>query len=592
MIVLVLFALIAGAGTALSPCVLPVLPALLSAGATGGRRRPLGIVAGLTATFTITIVGFASVIDGVGLGSSATRTLAIVVLAGFGLATLVPAVGDRIEAAISRVTARAPTPGTPQGDGFRSGLAVGGALGFLYAPCAGPILAAVIAVGSASGRTILVGLAYATGSAAVLLALALGGRSLTDRLRRAGRGPALQRGLGAVMLVTALAMAFDLDVRFQTAIARHLPDAVVNPTKPLEDSARAKRELARLRGRSTLEQAQARADAAPQPAAGPAASGHRSSLPVLGTAPDFAGTQRWFNTPGGRPLTLAGLRGRVVLVDFWTDTCINCIRTLPHLTAWDRRYRDQGLTIVGVHSPEFDFEKDAGNVAAAIRQNDIRYPVAQDNEMATWDAWQNQYWPAEYLIDAHGKVREARFGEGDYDRTEAAIRSLLRERGDARLGGMAHARRTYDPARRSTPETYVGSDRARGYVPLNSPGTGTRTYRPAPRRLKLNQFALAGPWTVDGEHAVAGAGGTIAAQVLGKDVYVVLAPPSRGAGAAQVLLDGRPIRASAAGSDVRRGVIRVTRQRLYHVVHRPRPEQHRLDLVFSDGTGAFAFTFG
>ncbi len=589
MALLTLFAFIAGAGTALSPCVLPVLPALLSAGSTGGRRRPVGIVIGLTTTFTITIVGFASVIDGVGLGNSGTRALAIVVLATFGVATLVPAVGDRIEAAISRVTSRAGGVGGTRlardGDGLRSGIAVGAALGFLYAPCAGPILAAVIAVGSASGRTVLVAVAYAAGSAVVLLALALGGRSLSERIRSAGRGPALQRTLGTVMLATAVAMAFNLDVRFQTAIARHLPAVVVNPTKSLEDSASARRGLERLRGRSRFAEAQKRARATTPTTA-------RSSLPVIGDAPDFTGNQRWFNTPGGRPLTIAGLRGRVVLVDFWTYTCINCIRTLPHLTAWDARYRRAGLTIVGVHSPEFDFEKNAGNVADAIRQNGIRYPVAQDNDLATWNAWANQYWPAEYLIDARGRVREAHFGEGRYEETEASIRSLLRERGDGALGGTARPARTYDPARQSTPETYVGSDRAQGFAPSNSPGEGTRTYAAAPRSLKLNEFALSGRWTVDGEHGVARSGAALSARVQGKDVYLVLAPPGGGTGRVRVLLDGSPIRAGAAGSDVRAGVVDVRRQRLYHLVHRGSAEQHRLELRFDPGVGAFAFTFG
>ena len=171
-----------------------------------------------------------------------------------------------------------------------------------------------------------------------------------------------------------------------------------------------------------------------------AAGGRKSTLPKLGEAPDFTGNQRWFNTPGGKALTLGGLRGRVVLVDFWTYTCINCIRTLPELRAWDARYRNAGLTIVGVHSPEFDFEKNAGNVAAAIRQNHLRYPVAQDNELATWNAWGNQYWPASYLIDSRGEVRYVHFGEGDAEKTEAAIRSLLAERSGRALGARARPR--------------------------------------------------------------------------------------------------------------------------------------------------------
>src|SRR3954471_6389646 len=306
---LVLFAVIAGAGTALSPCVLPVLPALLAAGATGGRRRPLGIVLGLTVTFALTIVGLATVVDGVGLGDSVVRTIAIVALAGFGLVVAVPRLGERLEAPLSRLARFGPRSG---GRGFWSGVGVGAALGFLYAPCAGPILAAVVSVSAASGHTIAVGLAYSLGSAVVLLVLALGGRALADRVRRAGRGPALQRALGAVMVLTAVAMAAELDVRFQSAIADHLPAVVVNPTRSLEESKAVAKRLDDLR----------------RPSQFAAAAHGDSGLEDYGLAPQFTGNERWFNS---RPLTLRGLRGRVVLVDFWTYTCINCLRTLPHL---------------------------------------------------------------------------------------------------------------------------------------------------------------------------------------------------------------------------------------------------------------------
>src|SRR3954452_1042455 len=303
MALLVVFAFLDGAGTELSPCVVPVLPALLSGGATGGRRRPLGIVTGLAITFTVTIVGLATVVDGVGLGDSAVRTLAIVALAAFGIAIAVPAVGDRLEAPLSRLARFGPRS---RGRGFWSGVLVGGALGFLYAPCAGPILAAVVSVGAASGNTVAVGLAFSLGSAAVLLVLALGGRALADRVRRAGRGPALQRALGFVMVLTAVAIALQLDVSFQSAIADHLPAVVVNPTKSLEDSHAVATRLDRLRRPSQF-----------------ASAARQSALRDYGEAPDYTGNQRWWNTPGDRPLTLPGLRGRVVLVDFWTYTCIN-----------------------------------------------------------------------------------------------------------------------------------------------------------------------------------------------------------------------------------------------------------------------------
>jgi cytochrome c biogenesis protein CcdA/thiol-disulfide isomerase/thioredoxin len=567
---LVVFAIIAGAGTALSPCVLPVLPALLSAGATGGRRRPLGIALGLAVTFTVTIVGLATVIDGVGLGSDATRWVAVAALAGFGLAIMVPSVAARLEAPLARLSRFGPRG---RGDGFASGVVVGGALGFVYAPCAGPILAAVITVGAASSRTVPVALGFALGSAVVLVLLAFGGRAVAGRLRAAGRGPGLQRVLGGVLVATAVVMATNLDVRFQSAIANHLPAGVVNPTHALETSDAVAGRLRDLRAPSRFAVAQARARAgAPHSDAG--------ALPRLGRAPEFAGGGRWFNTPGGRPLTLAGLRGRVVLVDFWTYTCINCIRTLPYLRAWDARYRRDGLVIVGVHSPEFPFEHKGSNVRSAIEADGIRYPVVQDNALATWDAYGNEYWPAEYLIDATGEVRETSFGEGGYAATESHIRALLAAAGHPTGAGEAKPRDVVTPSAQTTPETYLGLARAQGITP--APGAGTRTYTPTPAaELARSTFTLAGTWTESAESATAGPGAGIDGRVVAKDVYLVLSPPPGGRGTVQVSLDGR-----------RHRPLRVDGQRLYHLVALPAPGEHVLSLRLSPGVGAYSFTFG
>ncbi len=604
MLILTLFAFVAGAGTAVSPCVLPVLPALLSAGVTGGRRRPLGIVLGLALTFTITIVGFGEVADGVGLGDGTVRTLATLALLAFGLAVLLPAVGDRLEARLSRLARFAPAAGRPtDGDGLRSGVAIGAALGFVYAPCAGPILASVIAVGAATGETVVIALAYAAGTSTVLLGLALGGRGLVDRVRTRGRGPLIRRVVGAVMVLTAVAMVAELDLRFQTAIADDLPAAVVNPTKALEESAAVEDRLADLQGPPRFDSDAVAAKPAPDaPAAGPAQrpSDARDpglpgvvtpQLPMLGPAPDFTGTQRWFNTPGGRRLSLPQLseQRRVVLVDFWTFTCINCIRTLPHLKAWDRAYRDQGLTIVGVHSPEFAFEKDAGNVRAAIRRSGLRYPVAQDNDFDTWDAWGNRVWPAKYLVDADGQVRYTHFGEGEYEETEAAIRALLAEAGDDDLGAGARAVPGRTPSRRATPETYLGSQRAMGFA--QPPTDGTRAYRYA-GALPQSGFALNGRWTVDQERATAVTDGVVRAKVVAKDVYLVLSPPKNRNGLVTVELDGRPITRAQAGADVRDGRVPVPRQRLYHLVALDAAREHELTLRLRDGTSGYAFTFG
>jgi cytochrome c biogenesis protein CcdA/thiol-disulfide isomerase/thioredoxin len=582
MVLLVLFAFLAGAGTALSPCVLPVLPAVLASAGSGGRRRPLGVIAGLTATFTVAIVALASLVDGVGLPGGTVRTLAVLVLLGFGVALLMPRLAARVEAPLTRLARFGPRR---RGDGFWSGLLVGAGLGFVYAPCAGPILAAVVSVSAtqgASGELVAVALGYAAGSALVLLLIAYGGRRVLDRLRAAGRGPAVQRVLGGVMVATAVAVATDLDVRFQTALADDFPEAVVNPTRALERSDAVEERLAELRGRPRFEQTEA---------VEAASAGRRTAgLPVLGRAPDFTGNDRWFNTPGNAPLDLEGLRGRVVLIDFWTYTCINCIRTLPYLRAWDGRYRERGLTIVGVHTPEFTFERDADNVRGAIAANRLRYPVAQDNEYATWSAWGNQYWPAKYLIDARGRVRYAHFGEGAYEETEAAIRALLAEAGADRLGEMASARVETASPELATPETYLGHERAEGFVPGPlRPGYGS--YAPVDD-LPPVSFALSGEWYVGAESATAVRNARIEARVTARKVFLVLSSKGRRPRDVEVLLDGRPVATAEAGADLRDGRMTVREERLYRLVSLPRVEDRRLTLRVPPGVTGYAFTFG
>ncbi|MGI8556884.1 MAG: cytochrome c biogenesis protein DipZ [Solirubrobacteraceae bacterium] len=566
MLALTLFAILAGAGTALSPCVVPVLPALLSAGGSGGRRRPLGVVLGLTATFAVTIIGLAKVTGGVGLGSDPLRLLAVVVLVGFGVAIAVPAVARRLEKPLAGLSRFGPRS---RGDGFSSGLLVGGALGFVYTPCAGPILAAVISVSAASGSSVVIGLAYAAGSGVMLLALALGGRRMMERVRAAGRGAALQRALGVIMVLTAVVIATQLDVRLDQQIAQHIPD--VSLTAALEKSHAVSGRLSVLHGRSRYTVA---------PASATASASAASGLPDLGPAPEFTGTQRWFNTPGSRPLTLASLRGHVVLVDFWTYTCINCLRTLPYLEAWDAKYRRAGLTIVGVHTPEFSFEHDAGNVSRAISQLGIRYPVAQDNNMGTWNAWGNQYWPAEYLIDSGGHVRDASFGEGEYAKTESAIRGLLAQTGQsAAIGADAKPIGAITPSQQTTPETYLGSARAQGWADGRL-SDGTRRYVTHP--VRLNEFSYGGNWTVGPEQGTAGAGATLDAEVLAKNIYMVLSPPAGGGtGRVQVLIDGRRDRA-----------ITVSQQKLYTLASFASDQRHHLTLHLSPGVRGFSFTFG
>jgi cytochrome c biogenesis protein CcdA/thiol-disulfide isomerase/thioredoxin len=584
MVLLILFGFVAGAATALSPCVLPVLPIALSAGATGGQRRPLGIVAGLAVSFTFATVALVYVISALGLPNDLLRKLAIFVLLGFGITLMIPPLAARLEAWLSRFASLAGGPRSG-GDGFWSGVAVGASLGFVYAPCAGPILAGVITVSASQSFTagrLAVALSYGIGSAVVLYFLMLGGRRIIAPLSR--RGVGLQVAMGGVMVVVALAMLGNYDVRFQNRIASDLPSFLVNPTHGLESMDGVRSSLADVRG-SSGGLGEAAAEAAPLPAT---SDGPGSGLPVLGKAPEFVDSQQWFNTPGDRPLTLRSLRGRVVLVDFWTYSCINCLRTLPYLTAWDRRYRKDGLTIVGVHSPEFPFEKEASNVEEAIERNGIEYPVAQDNELATWNAYGNQYWPAEYFIDSRGRVRFAHFGEGEYGEKEKVIRELLAEAGKAPKDPPARIRAVAPSPTVTTPETYLGAARAERFVnPMLSPGShdfGNPESPPA------DNFAYRGRWKITLDSATA-EGGSLDLSFGARRVYLVLGSPGRSR-RMRVLLDGRPIPAGLAGADVKNGVVDVAAQRLYNLVDLPRVEHHTLRLIPEAGVMGYAFTFG
>jgi cytochrome c biogenesis protein CcdA/thiol-disulfide isomerase/thioredoxin len=581
MALLVLFGFLAGAATALSPCVLPVLPVALSAGATGGRGRPLGIVVGLAVSFTFATVVLVYLISALGLPDDLLRKLAIAVLIGFGLTLMAPPLAARLEGWISGIVSRGGGPRTGA-EGFWSGILVGLSLGFVYAPCAGPILAGVITVSASqsfdTGR-LAVALSYGIGSAVVLYVLMLGGRRAIAPLVR--RGPALQVAMGAVMVVVGLAMLGNYDLRFQNSIASDLPSFLVDPSSGLEESASAQAALAELRGAGHG----VKFAAAGAPAKG---ADEALDLPVLGRAPEFVGNEHWFNTPGGRPLTLRGLRGRVVLVDFWTYTCINCIRTFPYLKAWDTRYRKDGLTIVGVHTPEFPFERDAANVEDAIERNDLRYPVAQDNEQQTWNAYANQYWPAEYFIDARGRVRYVHFGEGEYGEKEKVIRALLAEAGDEVGASMAGGHGLHPAAGVTTPESYLGSARANGFVNgLLTPGLHDFS---APAEVPPDRLAYRGRWRIAPEAATA-AGGSLELNFGARHVYLVLGTSDGKPRRVRIYLDGRPI-AAAAGADVHAGAVTVRSQRLYDLVDLPAVGHHALRLQPQPGVMGYAFTFG
>jgi cytochrome c biogenesis protein CcdA/thiol-disulfide isomerase/thioredoxin len=594
MLLLMLFALLAGAGTAITPCVLPVLPALLSASALGGRRRPIGIVIGLSATFTIAIVALAQLVKGVGLAGGAARTLAIVVLLAFGIVLLIPELAERVQAPLSRLARFGPKT---RGDGFWTGVGVGGALGFVCAPCAGPILAAVTSVsasGGASARVVAVALAYAVGLGAVMLLYAIGGRAVLDRVRRRARGHVVERTLGVVLLLTGVVMATNLDVRFEEALAKDtsLPAFLVDPTRSLENSSAVQNRLASLRPPSRFAVRQHEAAATPVAArVGVAIPGVQTpALPDLGPAPDFTDNQRWFNTAGAKPLTLAGLRGHVVLVDFWTYTCINCIRTLPFLKGLYATYHRYGLEIVGVETPEFTFEQDAGNVQQAIRSDGLRYPVVQDNRYGTWNAYQNEYWPAEYLIDAHGHVRHTQFGEGAYRRDEAAVRALLYDAGARHLPPPMTAHAIIPSGGLATPETYLYYQRAQGFT--QPPQSGVHFY-PGVTSPSVNQFGLHGTWDVTKQSASpTTAGATITGRFQAQHVYLVMTSSGNTPRTVRVLLDGHPISAAESGADVHGGLVTVSGQRLYGLISLPGAQQHTFTLQVPPGVSAYDFTFG
>jgi cytochrome c biogenesis protein CcdA/thiol-disulfide isomerase/thioredoxin len=546
LLVLIAIGLVAGFVTAVSPCVLPVLPILFAGGATGSRRRPLAIIGGLIVSFSAFTLGGVWLLDELGLPKDFMRDVAIGLLFLVAAILIFPRFGQIVERPLYRLSRR------PSGD-LGGGFLLGASLGLVFVPCAGPVLAAITVLGATNEvgwRAVVLTVSYSLGAAVPMLAIAYGGAATMKRLRPQAQN--LRRALGVVVALTALAIAFNLDRHAQTAV----PDYVKAIQDRVERSDRAERELAKVRG-ATRETS--------------------AGLGDYGAAPGFTGIGQWVNTPDERPLTIAGLRGKVVLIDFWTYSCINCLRTLPHLRAWDKTYHDQGLTIVGVHTPEFAFEHVEDNVRSAIDRLDLEYAVAMDNDFGTWNAYSNRYWPAKYLIDSRGHIRYAHFGEGAYDTTESHIRALLAERKDDLPAPVQIADRT--PKARYTPETYLGYERL---SPEQFAGDSLAPDKPAayrfPRReLAVNEFAYAGQMTVEEQRFVAGLGARLRLHFQAQVVHLVLG----GEGSVDVLLDGQ-----------KQDTVQVDGSRLYTLLELPRVRVAQLELRFSPGVSAYAFTFG
>ena len=547
---LIAIGLVAGIVTALSPCVLPVLPIVLAGGATG--RRPLAIIAGIVLSFTVFTLSAAWLLDRIGLPDDFLRNLAIAVLLLMGGSLLWPRAADLLARPLQALSRRR---SGDAGGGFLLGVS----LGLVFVPCAGPVLAAVTVIAaqrSVGLDGVVLTLAYAVGAAVPMLAIAFAGQRAAVRLR--AHATAVRRVAGALVVVAALTIALGVDQDLQTRI----PGYTEAVQERIERSKPAQRELEELTGAR-----------APQAVADPESDG---TLEDYGRAPEFAGLVGWLNS---RPLTLAGLRGKVVLIDFWTYSCINCLRTLPYIRAWDDRYRSRGLAIVGVHTPEFAFERVPSNVRENAKELGIDYPIALDNDFGTWNAWHNQYWPAKYLIDRDGHVRYYHFGEGDYDESESAIRELLAQPGAGSKGAALPppaALADRSPVGLVTPESYLGSQRLARYVGTTIAPDREQAYVPA-SSLAENELTLGGRWKVEGERAVAGREARLRLRYRASDVHLVLT----GRGTVEVLVDGK-----------RERRLRVTGDRLYTLVERPRLGEHLLELRLTPGLAGYAFTFG
>ena len=573
----ILLAYLGGILTILSPCILPVLPFVFARADRGFVRSTLPLLGGMAVTFAL-VATLAAVGGGWAVQANAVgRWAALALLATFGIALVFPGVADRLTRPLVALGSRMSERGGQQ-DSIWSSAVLGVATGLLWAPCAGPILGIIFtaaALQGASFSTTLLLLAYALGAATSLaLALLVGGKLFARMKRSLGATERIRQLLGVLVLVGVGAIALGLDTR----VLAKLSSA---QTASLESGL-----AARLGVSRGMAESKARTDAMGQ-----------LILPVEGELPPLDGLGPWFNSA---PLTRDQLRGKVVLIDFWTYSCINCLRSIPYVRAWADKYRDDGLVVIGVHAPEFAFERDPANVAKAVKDLEIGYPVALDNQHKLWRALDNHYWPAHYFIDAKGRIRYHHFGEGKYAMSERVLRQLLAEAGRApKDADMARATATGAQVAAAfadvrSRETYVGHGRAENFA---SPGGLLRdqlkTYALAP--LQLNQWALEGPWLDQRQSAVAMAPGTkIAFRFHARDLHLVLGSKGGKPVRFRVTIDGRAPERDA-GIDVAgdgSGVIR--EQRLYQLVRQKGPIGERTFAIeFLDpGAEAFAFTFG
>jgi cytochrome c biogenesis protein CcdA/thiol-disulfide isomerase/thioredoxin len=599
MIVLLGFAFLSGVITILSPCILPVLPIVLSGGVGGGKARPFGVLAGFVVSFTAFTLALSAIVQALGIPVDALRIVAVVLIIAFGVVMLVPWLRDRFEMLTSRIGRRsASAPDTQRRNGFWSGVVVGLSLGLIWTPCVGPIMASVISLAltqHVDGGSVFITLAYTLGTSIPMLGVMLGGRALLNKVpaltRNAGR---IQKVFGALMIVIGVAIGLGWDRQFQTFVLRALPGygtglTAIEKTAPVQSALKA-------RVPSSVN-AMRKAGSAAGVFQAPEVAPENATLGDYGAAPAFLANGTWFNTEGlsaapgqtaqggSMPLTLESLRGKVVVVDFWTYSCVNCVRTLPYLRAWYDAYRNKGLVIVGVHTPEFEFEKSSANVARAIHELGVTWPVVQDNDYLQWSTYANQYWPAHYFIDAKGRVRYFHFGEGEYDVSEKVIQALLKEAG-ANVGGIVSQPDTVIETQ--TPETYLGYDRGKGFASAISPvADAPAEYTPA-RQPANGEWNLTGTWTITPQYVLPAASGTLQLGFNARNVFLVVEPVD-GSGSISVFVDDKP---GADTIDVKKGAVAPGESRMYQLVGLASAGPHLLRLEVKGKLRLFAFTFG
>lgn len=542
-------AFIEGLALIVSPCILPVLPLVLAASVDGGKRRPYGIILGFVLAFSLFATVARKLVALLGIDLDVIKDVSLVLLALFGLVLLSAKLSQKFSALTQGAANFGNQLASAGGEGLLSGVMIGSLIGLVWTPCAGPILAAVL-VQVIRQQTDLAGnliiLSFAVGAGVPMLAIALTGRKIMGKLGFLTRhAEAVRKGFGVLILLSVAYIGSGVDV--QTLLASPAATGTAAPRSEL-----------------VLE----------------------DGLSKPYDAPEFAGIEAWLNS---RPLTMESLKGKVVLVDFWTYSCINCVRTLPYITDWDRKYRDQGLVIVGVHAPEFEFEKKLANVRAAIAQHGIRYPVALDNKLATWDNFSNSYWPAHYLINREGKVVYTHFGEGEYDVTENNIRYLLGLKSKA----AAIRAEVPAPASEQTPETYLGYARAENFAGTGPVARDAQGAYRFPAALSEDEWALRGQWKVESEKIVAGeAGAALRLNFTARKVFLVLGTATGKPIHVSLSLNGKAV-GSQGGKDAPAGVVTVTGNTLYELIDLKNPGNGLLELE-SDAPGleAYAFTFG